>query len=68
MKIFLVLSKQTIADGEFYATPFKTRAEAIDFMEELTMKKQNEWDDKDYTIFEDADYFECVARIEEEDM
>lgn len=68
MKLYLVLTKQTRPDGDFDAEVFKTHERAVEYMEEVTNKSKEEWDDEDYTVFEDADYYECVAQIIEDEL
>lgn len=66
MKVYLVLSKQTIPDGEFNAYPFGTYEEAVKCMEEISGKEKSEWDDENFVVFEDC--YECVARIIEDEI
>lgn len=68
MKVYLTMTKQTIPDGDMNAEAFRTYAEAVDWLEEVSGKHQEEWEDDNYVVFEDADYWECVGQIIEQEM
>ena len=67
MRVYVVISSRTVGQ-DTDCDIFAKKADAKAYMEELTGQSEKDWTDEEYTVYEDAEYFESVAYIVEKEV